>query len=56
MPDLPEKPDGSARACQIARLIRDTGITEAEATELVAVLGTDWAPLVREARLLKAKR
>lgn len=38
------------------RLAKETGITEAEATDLVAILGMNWSSLVREARLLKPRR
>lgn len=37
----------------VARLIRETGITEQEARELIELIGLNWASLVREARLLK---
>ena len=56
MPDVPEKPNSAVRTWQIARLVKETGITEAEATDLVTVLGTDWGPLVREAHILTQKR
>ncbi|SFP87224.1 hypothetical protein SAMN03159463_05042 [Mesorhizobium sp. NFR06] len=37
----------------IQRLVRETGITEQQARDLVGVLGeTNWSSLVREARLL----
>jgi uncharacterized lipoprotein len=36
----------------VERLIQETGITEAQARELVSMLGTDWSSLMREARLL----
>ena len=38
------------------RLVMETGITNAEATDLVAVLGMNWPSLIREARLLKGRR
>jgi hypothetical protein len=38
----------------VERLIRETGITDLQATELVAFLGANWPSLVREARLLRA--
>ena len=40
----------------IQRLVRETGITEQQARELVILLGSDWSSLVREAKLLKPKR
>lgn len=55
MPDVPEKPDGAGRAWLAKRLVQETGITEAEASDLVTMLGTDWSSLLREARLLKRK-
>jgi len=39
----------------VERLVKATGISEAEARELIAFLGYDWAPLMREARQLRAK-
>ena len=41
----------------VERLVKETGITHAEATDLVAILGVvNWASLMREARLLKPRR
>ncbi|UVK37394.1 DUF982 domain-containing protein [Mesorhizobium sp. AR10] len=37
-------------------LARETGITEAQARELINVIGTDRASLLREARKLKARQ
>ncbi|QND59860.1 hypothetical protein [Mesorhizobium huakuii] len=37
----------------IRRLVKETGITEAQARELVLFLGYNWSSLVREARMLK---
>lgn len=40
----------------VRRLIEDTGITEDQARDLVALLGPhNWASLVREAHILKRK-
>jgi hypothetical protein len=55
MSDTPEKPDGSGRAWLAKRLVQETGITEAEAADLVMLIGVDWSSLVREARLLKKR-
>jgi hypothetical protein len=55
MPDVPEKPNGAGRAAHIQRLVKRTGVTEAEASDLITMLGVNWASLVREARLLKLK-
>lgn len=43
---------GTARAALAQRLARDTGISEEQALELIAALGTD-SSLVREARILR---
>ena len=51
--------DKSARGPDPAfvdRLVKASGITEAQARELITFLGYDWASLVREARLLVGKR
>jgi hypothetical protein len=37
------------------KLVRETGVTEAQAVELVMLLGTDWNSLVREAKVLLKK-
>ncbi|PWJ86954.1 uncharacterized protein DUF982 [Mesorhizobium loti] len=37
-------------------LARETGITEAQARELINLIGTDRASLLREARILKARQ
>jgi hypothetical protein len=39
----------------IRRLASETGITEAQARELVAFLGLNWASLLREARILAGR-
>ena len=49
-----EERDG--RVALVQRLVRDTGITEQQSRELIAMLGLNWSSLVREARLLKAAR
>lgn len=40
---------------QARRLATETGITDAQARELIKFLGLDWPSLVREARLLGAQ-
>ena len=37
-------------------LARETGISEAQARDLIKMIGTDRASLLREARILKARR
>lgn len=39
----------------IQHLVREIGISEAQALELVALLGLNWASLVREAKELLRK-
>jgi hypothetical protein len=41
---------------QAQSLARDTGITEAQARELIEMIGTDRPSLLREARVLKARQ
>jgi hypothetical protein len=55
MPKVPDKPDGSERVWLIQRLVKETGITEVEASDLVTMLGMNWSSLVREAQLLKKR-
>jgi len=40
----------------VQRLVKEAGITEEQARDLVAVLGYSWASLIREARFLTRKR
>jgi hypothetical protein len=55
MPRVPDKPDGSGRVWLIQRLVKETSVTEAEASDLVTMLGMNWPSLVREAQLLKKR-
>lgn len=52
----PDKTDDLSRAGTIQRLVKETGITEAEASDLLTLIGSDWSSLVREARLVRPKR
>ncbi|MBZ9986801.1 hypothetical protein LB572_06800 [Mesorhizobium sp. BH1-1-5] len=38
----------------VRQLVETTGITKAEALELIYLLGLNWASLVREAKAIKA--
>ena len=40
----------------VRRLVKETGITEEQARELIFLLGLHWASLLREAKSLAAKR
>ena len=40
----------------VRRLVTQTGITEAQALELIYLVGLNWPSLVREAKALKAGR
>ena len=35
------------------RLMQEIGITEAQALELISLIGLDWASLVREAKVIR---
>ncbi len=39
----------------IQRLVTETGISEAQARELVLLMGLNWASLIREARLINKR-
>jgi hypothetical protein len=39
----------------VQRLVQEIGVTEAQALELVALIGLNWASLVREAKELLRK-
>lgn len=48
------KPQETASGLASRRLAKETGLTEAQAAELVSFLGPhNWASLLREARMLK---
>ena len=51
---MTEKHNGAAFEGLIKRLAAETGISEAQARELVLLLGVDWSSLVREARMLRS--
>lgn len=49
---MPQKTDiGFA----VRLLVSETGITVAQATELIALLGLNWSSLLREARIMNSK-
>jgi hypothetical protein len=50
---LPSAPD---HRLLVQRLVKEANITEEQARELIALLGYDWASLIREARFLTRKR
>jgi hypothetical protein len=53
MVDAVSTPDG--RPSLALRLAKETGITEAQALDLVVMLGANWSSLVREARFLNSR-
>ena len=54
MTGMTEKLNGAAFDGVVKRLAAETGISEAQARELVLLLGVDWSSLVREARMLRS--
>jgi len=36
----------------VEQLVRETGVTEEQARELISLLGLEWSSLLREARLI----
>ena len=40
----------------VQRLVKEANITEEQARELIALLGSNWPSLMREARFLTRKR
>jgi len=48
-----EDPRRRATDAYVRRLVVETGITEAEARELISILGLEWPSLVREAKNLR---
>ena len=55
MADDPDKPK-SMHGPVVSRLVKETGVTEEQARELIALLGMNWSSLLREARQLNRKR
>lgn len=51
MADDPDKPKATADPV-VQRLVKETGVTEEQARELIVMLGVNWSSLMREARLL----
>jgi hypothetical protein len=49
------KPPLAENGFVMRRLVDETGITKAQAIELVALLGLSWSSLVREAKLLNPR-
>jgi hypothetical protein len=46
------KKNNSTEAGLVERLVREIGVTESQARQLIALLGTDWGSLAREAKIL----
>jgi hypothetical protein len=55
MLEKPAKLKGVERERLVRRLMLETGVAEADALDLISLLGTDWSSLVREAEVI-AKR
>jgi hypothetical protein len=39
----------------VKRLVKETGVSEAQALELIYLVGLNWASLMREAKALKSR-
>ena len=39
----------------VERLVREAGITEEQARELISMIGLEWSSLLREARLIRGR-
>ena len=50
MADEPNRPQ-SAEDVAARRLVKETGITEGQARELIVLLGLNWSSLLLEARI-----
>ena len=53
MNGMTEKLNGAAFDGVVKRLAAETGVSEAQARELVLLLGVDWSSLIREARIIR---
>ena len=51
---MTETQNGAAFEVLNERLAAEPGISEAQARELVRLLGVDWSSLIREARILRS--
>lgn len=54
MQSLARPPSAVPGLTVVQRLMAETGITEAQAIELIALLGLNWSSLLREAKLLNS--
>lgn len=54
--DRDRTPSGAPDDSVVQRLVKEANITEEQARELIALLGSDWPSLMREARFLTRKR
>ena len=50
---MAEEHDKAPLSPMVERLMRETGISQTQARDLVIMLGVDWSSLVREARLIR---
>lgn len=50
------EPKDPSREDVVQRLVREVGITEEQALELISLLGLNWSSLVREAKALLRKQ
>jgi hypothetical protein len=55
MVDEQGRPPAATDVFVVRRLVKESGITEQQARELITFLGYDWASLMREARILTGK-
>ncbi|WP_457155556.1 hypothetical protein [Mesorhizobium sp. P5_C1] len=56
MADEKDEPPSSPVELVVRRLADEAKITEDQAREPIAILGLNWASLVREARILSAQQ
>ncbi|TPJ50672.1 hypothetical protein FJ471_29840 [Mesorhizobium sp. B2-7-1] len=49
---MADKDDNPTLDDVVKRLVQETGVSEAQALELVYLIGLDWGSLVREAKLI----
>ncbi len=56
MADVPHKTPSGPDNLIVRRLVKEAHITEEQARDLIALLGYNWASLMREARFLTRKR
>lgn len=52
---MSDESENSGLEVFVKKLVEETGITEAQALELIMLLGLDWNSLIREAKAIASR-